>query len=199
MDTRTQYIESVVVGLVVGVLTIFGQSYLPENLNFMANVVTIWVVPAFLVSYATEADMGHAILLSIICFMASVLGYYAVGLPMGLVPLTYQALLWLVMGALAGSLFGVAAFYANYATDAARYAALSIVPAFFLSEALGKLIVWEQNAATLPATSISVCIGIALYLVINQRESGHWKNILGLVVLTAGFVLVRAMLTVLFA
>lgn len=44
-------VVSYILGLVVGVLTLIGQKYLPMNLNFLANSGAVWLIPAFLLSY----------------------------------------------------------------------------------------------------------------------------------------------------
>lgn len=51
MQYAKKYTLAVVLGLVVGILTVIGQKYLPINLNFLANSGSVWLIPAFLFSY----------------------------------------------------------------------------------------------------------------------------------------------------
>jgi hypothetical protein len=41
---------SLTIGITVGILTVIGQAYLPGNLNSLANLGPVWLLPAFFVS-----------------------------------------------------------------------------------------------------------------------------------------------------
>lgn len=51
MESTRKYFLAIILGMVVGVLTLIGQKYLPMNLNFLANSGAVWLIPAFLISY----------------------------------------------------------------------------------------------------------------------------------------------------
>lgn len=45
MKSAKRYILAIVLGSVIGVLTLVGQKYLPMNLNFLANSGAVWLIP----------------------------------------------------------------------------------------------------------------------------------------------------------
>lgn len=42
--------NSAFLGLLVGILTVIGQAYLPGNFNSIANSGAIWLIPAYFIS-----------------------------------------------------------------------------------------------------------------------------------------------------
>ena len=40
-------IYALLLGLLIGILTVMGQKYLPDSLNSLANSGAIWLIPAF--------------------------------------------------------------------------------------------------------------------------------------------------------
>ena len=65
MKPTKKYILAIMLGLVVGVLTLTGQKYLPMNLNFLANSGAVWLIPAFLLSYFGKGNRLQAIVTTI--------------------------------------------------------------------------------------------------------------------------------------
>lgn len=66
MKSAKRYILAIVLGSVIGVLTLVGQKYLPMNLNFLANSGAVWLIPAFLLSYF-ERETEYSLSLSRSC------------------------------------------------------------------------------------------------------------------------------------
>lgn len=67
---------AIATGIIVGILTLIGQKYLPINLNFLANSGAIWLIPAFSLSYFFHSNLRNSISTSITCLVGCVCGYY---------------------------------------------------------------------------------------------------------------------------
>lgn len=52
-----KYLLPIIIGFLFGIFTLVGQKYLPINLNFLANSASMWLIPAFLISYYSLAGV----------------------------------------------------------------------------------------------------------------------------------------------
>ena len=57
-----RYVVTIIIGVLVGILTVIGQKYLPTNLNFLANSASMWLIPAFLIPYFLKTDKKDSII-----------------------------------------------------------------------------------------------------------------------------------------
>ena len=76
MNISKKYTIGIILGIVVGILTVIGQKYLSIEFNFLANSGAIWLIPAFLTSYYGKLNKGHSATVCIICLLCCVYGYY---------------------------------------------------------------------------------------------------------------------------
>ena len=76
MKYAKKYTLAIIIGIVVGMLTLVGQKFLPINLNFLANSGAIWLIPAFLLSYFEKENRLHSIVTTIVCLLGCVYSYY---------------------------------------------------------------------------------------------------------------------------
>lgn len=52
---------SIVIGIIVGVLTILGQGVLPVNWNWLVNSGTVWLIPPFFIAALAPTKLKAAI------------------------------------------------------------------------------------------------------------------------------------------
>lgn len=187
MKTVKNSMISILTGLLVGIITLFGQKYLPINLNFLANSGAVWLIPAFLLSYFFRADWKHSIMTCTLCLISCVFGYYI-----------FEALynhhnfifggyiiIWLACAIIGGIIFGLGAGFANQKNGWLKFFGQNLLPAVFLSEGINKVIHIEEYRHMIPAVILVTLIGIVLYGVINQKTAWKKKNLISLLLLTA--------------
>jgi asparagine N-glycosylation enzyme membrane subunit Stt3 len=190
MKSRTakQYLLALCLGIAVGCLTLFGQKYLPVNLNFLANSVCCWLVPPFLFVYSTKPDKIHAAGICIASLFTCVLAYYLfeAWYNQHSFSLRFSIYLWLFYSVVGGAVFGLGAYFANGPDGWLKYVGLNLLPAVFLSDGISKLIhLQEYYSHMIPAVILILLIGAGLYFVINKKASTKKENIGFLAFLTA--------------
>lgn len=187
MKSAKRYILAIVLGLVIGVLTLVGQKYLPMNLNFLANSGAVWLIPAFLLSYFEKGDRIQSIAVTIVCLLGCVYGYYSFEAVLNhhAFTLAEGALLWSCIALAAGTVFGIGAFFANQESSRLKYFGMNLLPAVFTAEGLDNVIHIQDYAHMVPAVIMKISIGIILYLVINRKDVIRLKNLTTYVVTTA--------------
>ncbi|MDE6759294.1 MAG: hypothetical protein K2J90_01300 [Lachnospiraceae bacterium] len=197
MQYAKKYILAIIIGTVVGMLTLVGQKYLPINLNFLANSGAVWLIPAFLLSYFEKGNKLHTIATTIVCLLGCVYGYYIFEAVLNhhAFMLDRWILLWSGVALIAGAVFGIGAFFANLENSKLKYIGLNLLPAVFTAEGLDNVIHIEDYSHMVPAVIMKIIIGIILYLVINRKDAIKLKNMISYVVITALGVVAFAVLS----
>ena len=187
MMKSTKNILAIILGLVIGVLTLIGQKYLPMNLNFLANSGAVWLIPAFLFSYFEKGNRLQAIAATIVCLLGCVYGYYIFEaiLNQHTFTLAGGALFWTVVAFIAGAVFGFGAFLANQKNSKLKYLGMNLLPAVFTAEGLDNVIHLKDYSHMIPAVIMKIMIGVILYLVINRKDVINIENMVSYVVITA--------------
>jgi len=173
-------------GILVGGLTLIGQKHLPINFNFLANSGAVWLVPAFLASCFSKSGKGHSITLCIICLLFCVSSYYIFEAVMNKHELSFGRwqLIWTAMAFIAGSIFGLGAYFANNGNGVLKYCGMNLLPAVFFSEGIIKLIHLEDYSHMIPAVMMFLCIGLILYFTINRKDCVKKYNLLSFAALS---------------
>ncbi len=186
MKPTKKYILAIVFGLFIGVLTLVGQKYLPMNLNFLANSGAVWLIPAFLLSYFEKGNRIQSIAVTIVCLLGCVYGYYIFEAILNhhAFTLARGTLLWSAVALVAGSVFGLGAFFANQENSRLKYSGMNLLPAVFTAEGLYNVIHIQDYSHMVPAVIMKISIGVILYLVINRKDAIRLKNLTSYVVTT---------------
>ncbi|MBD5143744.1 MAG: hypothetical protein HDT22_09105 [Ruminococcus sp.] len=172
-------ILAIIIGCLVGIVTLAGQAVLPVNLNFLANSGAIWLIPAFLFSFFSKNNQVYSMLITINCLFGCVYGYYISEAIHNnhAFDFTSGVYLWTVMAILAGSIFGIGAYFANQENHKIKYYAKNLLPAVFTAEGIENLIHISDYSHMIPAVIMKIIIGILLYFVINKQDSMKSKNL----------------------
>lgn len=196
MKSTKKYILAIILGVVVGILTLVGQKYLPMNMNFLANSGAVWLIPAFLLSYFEKENSMQAIATTIVCLLGCVYGYYIFEAVLNhhAFTLSRGTLLWSGVALIAGAVFGLGAFFANQENSKLKYFGMNLLPAVFTAEGLDNVIHIKDYSHMVPAVIMKIIIGVILYLVINRKDVIKLKNMISYVVITALGVIAFAVL-----
>lgn len=186
MKSMKKYIMAIILGLMVGVLTLIGQKYLPMNLNFLANSGAVWLIPAFLLSYFEKGNRLQSIANTIVCLLGCVYGYYIFEAILNHHTFTLSGgtLLWTVVAFIVGAVFGLGAFFANQKNSKLKYFGMNLLPAVFTAEGLDNVIHIKDYSHMIPAVIMKIVIGVILYLVVNRKDVVKLKNMISYVVIT---------------
>lgn len=181
-----KYIVSILIGLIVGIVTVIGQKYLSINLNFLANSGAIWLIPAYFLGYYFKTNQKNSILISIMCLISCVLGYYGFEsiLNQHVFIIGKYMIIWMVCAFLGGIIFGVGAYYANNKNNILKQFSQNLLPAVFFSEGINKLIHIKDYNHMIPAIMMVTIIGVILYLIINKRNILEREHVLTLFILS---------------
>lgn len=187
MKSAKKYILAIILGLVVGILTLVGQKYLPINLNFLANSGAVWLIPAFLLSYYEKENRLQSVANTIVCLLGCVYGYYIFEAVLNHHAFTPArgVLLWSGVAFAAGAVFGLGAFWANQESSKLKYFGMNLLPAVFTAEGLDNVIHIRDYSHMVPAVIMKIIIGVILYMVINRNDVVRIKNMISYVVTTA--------------
>lgn len=186
LRTTKCYVIAVCLGAAVGCLTLLGQKYLPINLNFLANSVSCWLVPPFLLVFFAKPDKKNAVGINVACLLSCVLAYYSFEALYNHHSFAFSSFvfLWLISGVVGGVVFGLGACFANGRDRWLKYIGLDLLPAVFLSDGINKLIHIQYYLHMIPAVILIILIGIVLYFITNHKASLKKKNIYFLILLT---------------
>ena len=187
MKATKQYTLAVLLGLIVGALTLVGQKYLPMNLNFLANSGAVWLIPAFLLSYFQKGNKRQAVASAIVCLLGCVYGYYVFEAVLNHHAFTFTggALFWSVIALMAGTVFGLGAFFANQESGRLKYVGMNLLPAVFTAEGLDHVIHIQDYSHMIPAVIMKIVIGVVLYLVVNRKNGTAKANLTAYGAITA--------------
>lgn len=186
MKIVKKYVPIVIVGFVVGILTLVGQKFLPINLNFLANSGAVWLIPAFLFSFFIKDNKLNSVFITIFCLLGCVYGYYISEAILNhhTFSITEGALIWSAVAFLAGSVFGIGAYFANEENSKLKCFGMNLLPAVFTAEGIDNLLHISDYSHMIPAVIMKIVIGIGLYIVINRKDVVRAKNLLSFGIIT---------------
>lgn len=170
--TRHAYLYilfSLLIGGIVGVLTVIGQAYLPGNLNSLANLGPVWLVPAFFVSAAGDR-VGKSMIEGWLSLSGMVMGYYwfesvwnvhafFVGRWMTV---------WLVIAVVAGAIFGAAGYLWRHRDHRWHRLGSALLAGVFLADGINMLLHYASYSHMIAVPIAEVVIGALLILLLEK-------------------------------
>ena len=167
-------------GLVVGLLTMLGQSVLPGDLNTLVNSGAIWVLCAFLFSSLMPSDKW-AIASGILTLLGTVIGYYAaVQLILDIQDIT-GARFWGIVALVAGPIFGLVGRWWRNKTGFRHVLSIALLGGVFAAEGL-QLLRGASNKTLSGWLELAVGIIIVLILGRSLKDKLYGLAILPLIV-----------------
>ena len=180
-------------GILLGILTLLGQQYLPDFLSgSLANSGAVWLIPGYLLAYYRAQKLWQSVTGCILSLFGAVLGYY--GLQMAVSQSVYwnrMMLIWLICALAGGMIFGIGAWLAQTKENWWKSFGKNLLPAVFLAEGVQKLLHFSSYIHMLPSIAIILCVGLGLYFLLHDKECFGARNLIsaaGLILLgVAGY------------
>lgn len=182
---------ALVVGVAWGAATSGLQSVLPAPWGALANSVTPWVLPSFLVG-AVARRWPVAVLAGAVACLGEVAGYYSLSSVRGFGVGTGWVVLWSATAVVGGPVFGLAGWVWRCGPSGRwRWPALGAasVAAAFLAEALGYQVYLGYTGEAVLFSVLGVLAGLALGATAS-REPGGTPHLLRGMAGTAAWLLV---------
>lgn len=126
----------ILIGIVIGVTTSFGQAYLPEPWAALVNSASPWLLGAYAAG-AVQVRRGTAVGLGFAACVAELAAYYLTTAARGYPAGESYVVFWAMCAVAGGPLFGWAGWAWRRGTGWSRVLGASLLPATFLAEAVG--------------------------------------------------------------
>lgn len=168
---------TVLLGAVVGVVTVFGQTYLPGNLNPVASLGTVWLCPAFFYSGIAKNKFLSAISATL-CLMCAVFGYYLFQSYWSDYPFSigYHITMWLCCSVVAGIIFGTAGYLWYHKGEKWHSLGLSVLSSVFLADGLTMIIHLQRFRPILPVALAEIIVGSLFILLCEKDEKNRMRS-----------------------
>lgn len=161
----------VVVGVVLGVVTLWGQGHLPNAWSPIANSGAVWLVPAVLVGAVMPTDLRAALAGSGTLVVAVVAFYAAVPvLVEGASSAPRAVVIWSAVALVAGSVFGVAGRWIRGERTGRRTAAAVLIGGSFLAEGVIRLSAAPPDDRGVAIAMIAIGVVLAIAIGRSTRE-----------------------------
>jgi Family of unknown function (DUF6518) len=173
-------------GLAVGVLTVYGQGWLPGQLSTLTNSGAVWLVFAFAVGSCMRSDVAAAAAGAGV-LVCAVIGYY-VAVPIiveGAAASLHSVAIWTGTALVGGPVFGVAGRWWRARSTPRTGIALGVLGGVFVAEGL-------YDVTTIPDISragwVMLAVGLVVPLALG-RSAGERLLALGVMVPVAAITL----------
>ncbi|MRN52657.1 DUF6518 family protein [Paenibacillus monticola] len=161
---------SVVIGIVVGILTVLGQGILPGNWNSLANSGTVWLIPTFFIGALGSRKLTAAIN-GILSLFGMVAGYYAYAMLIQDVSHSlYYILLWTGAAVVGGIIFGIAGHLWRQGRSWWRHCGSALLGGVFITEGLNLFIHIDDYRHMLAVGVVEIIVGLGLVLVLERTN-----------------------------
>lgn len=152
-------------GLVVGLLTSFGQTHLGGTLNPLVNSASAWLVVPFLVGGLMRSPSSGALAGVLACSL-QVVGYFVTSELRGFPASSSYVVFWTVCAIVGGPLFGAGGQLWRSGYERFARPASTLLPAVFLAEGI-----WLYGVVLgyVGSTVLWVTIGVALAVAFPWR------------------------------
>ncbi len=165
-------------GLVLGVLSMYAQGWLPGHWNSLANSGAVWAFGAFVAGavvfrhgWPTAAVAGALVELGLVVgYYTSVAIRYDQGGP------EYFAYLWAVVALLAGPIFGVAGMWWRGTARTWHVAGIALLGALFVGEGAVRLITLDGDG---PFAWPMIAVGLLTPLALGRDVRNKVYGLLG--------------------
>jgi hypothetical protein len=179
-------IMAVVTGFIVGMLTLLGQAYLPGNLNSLANLGPVWLVPAFFVS-AMGDRVWKSMLAGWLCLTGMVGGYY------WFEPVwNHHAffigrwlIVWLLIAIVAGAIFGTAGYLWRHREHRWHSLGSALLAGVFLADGINMLLHYASYSHMIPVPITEIVVGALLILLLERNKQDRLRGYAVLVPIVA--------------
>lgn len=153
------------VGVLVGGLTSFGQTYLDGTLNPLVNSASAWLVVPFLIGAVMRTAPAGASA-GVLCCLSQVAGYYVTANLRGFPASRSFILFWTVCALVGGPVFGAAGQLWRRGPERLAAPASMVLPAAFLAEGIW---VYAVDLGYVGSAVFWITVGIVLAVLLPRR------------------------------
>lgn len=161
-------------GILVGLLTSFGQTYLEGTLNALVNSASMWLVVPFAVGALMRSPVSGAMVGLLACSL-QVVGYFVTSELRGFPASSSYVVFWTVCAVVGGPLFGAGGQLWRSRRAPLADPASTLLPAVFLAEGI-----WAYAIVLgyVGSAVLWLAIGLALAVMLSLRASAlRWLPI----------------------
>lgn len=131
------------IGILLGILTSFGQTYIPEPLTQLANSYSVWLFFSLIAGYLLNSVKRAALSGALLQYIA-ILFYYVASsirfdMDYSIIDLLSVNLIWIIGGTLVGPVAGIAGVLIRQNSRHVAYA-IAFMAGLFISEAVFQFI-----------------------------------------------------------
>lgn len=168
---------SLCTGLGIGILTVFGQTYLPGNFNSIANLGPVWLLPAFFIS-STGDKMVKSMLAAFLSLVGMVFGYYifVAILHQHALAFDFFMLIWTACAVIGGIVIGIAGYLWRHKTHRFHHAGGALLSGAFLVDGINMLIHFNDYTHMIPVPIAEILFGFVLILLLEKNKKDRLKT-----------------------
>ncbi|MDX3056207.1 DUF6518 family protein [Streptomyces sp. NE06-03E] len=196
------YAFALTVGLAGGVLTSFGQSIIHGGWNSVVNSAAPWVTVALVVGLRAPKLWRRAAAAGLLSQIGLVAGYYVTAELRGFAAGISSVVIWLVVGAVAGPVYGAAGALLQDDRRLVRTSAAGVTGSVWVMEGLQFLsLASDSNSNSGPGRTAAWCYlatGVVLPLVLARTSRDRIRALLGLGAAAGAAVVARMLIEMVF-
>ena len=165
MEKRLNYvIYAIIWGIIVGLLTVVGQKFLPGSFNSFANSGSVWLIPAFYVSrryYQRKQAIFFSVIYLLVC-VETYYTFYKLSWKTGFM-FDFHEITWILCAIIFGYIFGLGGYLAKNGSDRMRVICMTMLPATFLAEGLSYFVHFKEYSHMAGTILMWIVISLILY------------------------------------
>lgn len=177
---------SLTIGITVGILTVIGQAYLPGNLNSLANLGPVWLLPAFFVS-AIGDRVYKSMVAGWLCLTGMVGGYYwfeSVWNQHAFIIGRWMHI-WLGIAVLAGAIFGTAGYFWRHREHRWHCLGSALFASVFLADGINMLIHYGSYSHMIPVPVTEIAVGALLVFILERNKRDRIRGYIAIIPVVA--------------
>lgn len=171
------FLLSILVGGAFGILTVFGQAFLPGKLNSVANLGTVWLCVAFFFSSFANKKV-HSAICAIITLLSTVFGYYLFQSRWSNYEfeIGHDITVWSCCAVVGGTIFGIAGNLWFHKNDPLHKLGLATLSSAFLADGLSMMLYYHKFRSMLTVSLMEIIFGCVLILIFERNPKLRMKT-----------------------
>ncbi|MFD6509947.1 DUF6518 family protein [Bacillus sp. NPDC060175] len=178
------FLIPIIVGITFGILTVWGQRILPGHWNSLANLGSVWLVPAFFVG-SFSLSKRIAMISSTVSLFGMVLGYYGYAIIIQNVAHSiYFISAWTVCSVVGGVIFGIAGFLWRDTVNPYHKFGSALISGVFITDGLHMMLNFTDYSHMLSVAYTEIIVGIVFIIILERSYENRRSSFLTVVPIT---------------
>jgi hypothetical protein len=169
----------IAIGYLTGILTSFGQTYIPDPFRQLANSYLVWLTMSFVAGMLLSSKRSSLIGGALIQYLAIAV-YYIVSIYRFDTAFSFSPsnIFWIVGGTIAGPVVGLLGFLLNQKNKWFEYS-VAILPILVFSDAIFQFVILNY----VDTGFVFVGMGLLIMLILRSRYNPDWSKVLILILI----------------